>query len=45
MGLAPYGEGKYTEVILDKLMDLKDDGSFRLNMEYFGYLNDLAMTS
>ena len=45
MGLAPYGEGKYTKLILDKLMDLKEDGSFRLNMEYFGYLDDLAMTN
>ncbi|MCS5635184.1 MAG: carbamoyltransferase [Myxococcota bacterium] len=45
MGLAPYGEGKYTKLILDELMDLKEDGSFRLNMEYFGYLDDLAMTN
>ena len=45
MGLAPYGEGKYTQLILDELMDLKEDGSFRLNMEYFGYLDDLAMTN
>ncbi len=35
MGLAPYGEPKYTDVILRELVDLKEDGSFRLNMEYF----------
>ena len=45
MGLAPYGEPVYTELILDKLIDLKDDGSFRLNMEYFGYLDGLVMTN
>jgi carbamoyltransferase len=45
MGLAPYGEGKYTQVILDKLLDLKPDGSFRLNIEYFGFLDDLRMTN
>ncbi|MBR2068707.1 MAG: carbamoyltransferase [Candidatus Gastranaerophilales bacterium] len=37
MGLAPYGEGKYTQLILDNLIDLRPDGSFKLNMEYFGY--------
>jgi carbamoyltransferase len=45
MGLAPYGEGTYTDVIKDELLDLKADGSFRLNMDYFGYLDDLVMTS
>ena len=45
MGLAPYGEGTYTRVILDELIDLKQDGSFRLNMDYFGYLDDLVMTN
>jgi carbamoyltransferase len=45
MGLAPYGEPKYVDLILDKLMDLKDDGSFRLNMEYFNYCAGLTMTS
>ncbi len=45
MGLAPYGEGVYTDAILEDLLDLKEDGSFRLNMDYFGYLDDLAMTS
>ncbi|MDO5675254.1 MAG: carbamoyltransferase [bacterium] len=44
MGLAPYGEPKYTRLIYDHLLDLKDDGSFRLNMEYFGYLDGLKMT-
>jgi carbamoyltransferase len=45
MGLAPYGEGVYTRRILDELLDLKPDGSFRLDMDYFGYLDDLVMTS
>ncbi len=45
MGLAPYGEGIYTDRIREELLDLKDDGSFRLNMDYFGYLDDLVMTS
>lgn len=35
----PYGEPKYTRLILDKLIDLKPDGSFRLNQEYFNYYN------
>jgi carbamoyltransferase len=37
MGLAPYGEPKYIEIILDKLIDVKRDGSFKLNMNYFNY--------
>ena len=45
MGLAPYGEATYTDVIKDELMDVREDGSFRLNMEYFGYLDSLVMTS
>jgi carbamoyltransferase len=45
MGLAPYGEGVYTQTILDELIDLRSDGSFRLNMEHFGYLDDLKMTT
>jgi carbamoyltransferase len=45
MGLAPYGEGKYTQLIKDKLIDIKEDGSFRLDMDYFGYLDDFVMTS
>jgi carbamoyltransferase len=45
MGLAPYGDPKYVEVILRELLDLKDDGSFRLNMEYFNYGVGLTMTN
>jgi carbamoyltransferase len=44
MGLAPYGEPKYVDVILDKLIDLKDDGSFRMDMSYFNYCQGLTMT-
>jgi len=45
MGLAPYGEPKYVDLILDKLLDLKADGTFRLNMEYFNYCTGLTMTN
>ncbi len=45
MGLAPYGKSKYSKIILDNLIDLKDDGSFRLNMEYFNYATGLTMTN
>jgi carbamoyltransferase len=45
MGLAPYGEPRYAEEILDKLVDLKDDGSFRLDLSYFNYCQGLTMTS
>ncbi|MDJ0866400.1 MAG: carbamoyltransferase [Myxococcota bacterium] len=45
MGLAPYGEGRYTDRIRDELLDLKPDGSFRLNMDYFAYLDDLVMVN
>ena len=45
MGLAPYGEPKYAGLILDKLIDLKEDGSFKLDMRYFGYGNTLRMTN
>jgi carbamoyltransferase len=45
MGLAPYGKGTYSERILQELLDLRRDGSFRLNMDYFAYLDDLVMTS
>jgi carbamoyltransferase len=45
MGLAPYGEPKYTKLIYDNLMDLREDGSFRLNQDYFGYLDGLTMTN
>jgi carbamoyltransferase len=45
MGLAPYGEARYADVIRRELIDVKDDGSFRMNMDYFGYLDGLAMTN
>lgn len=45
MGLAPYGVPKYTQIILDHLIDLKEDGSFRLNMEYFDFCTGLTMTN
>ena len=45
MGLAPYGEPKYSQLIKDNLIDIKQDGSFCLNLEYFGYLSDLQMTN
>jgi carbamoyltransferase len=45
MGLAPYGEPKFKDIILDKLIDVKEDGSFRLNMDYFDYAIDLTMTN
>jgi len=45
MGLAPYGEPKYVDAIWKNLVDLKADGSFRLNMDYFGYLDGLTMTN
>ena len=45
MGLAPYGEPKYRELILRELIDLKEDGSFRLNMKYFDYGVGLTMTN
>ncbi len=45
MGLAPYGEPKYADAILDKLVQLKEDGSFKLNMDYFNYLSGLTMTN
>src|SRR5499426_423882 len=45
MGLAPYGEPRYTKVILDNLVDLKEDGSFRLNLDYFNYCVGLTMTN
>ena len=45
MGLAPYGEPKYKNLILSELMDLKEDGSFRLNMDYFDYCAGLRMTN
>ncbi len=44
MGLAPYGEPRYVDLIRDELIDLKDDGSFKLNMDYFTYPAGLTMT-
>ncbi len=45
MGLAPYGQPVYRDLILEKLLDLKEDGSFRMNMAYFNYCQGLTMTS
>jgi carbamoyltransferase len=45
MGLAPYGEPRYVDLILEHLLELENDGSFRLNMEYFSYCQGLTMTS
>ena len=45
MGLAPYGEPKYKDLILQELIDVKEDGSFRMNMEYFDYVAGLRMTN
>ena len=45
MGLAPYGEAKYKNLIYEHLIDVKEDGSFKMNMEYFNYCAGLTMTS
>jgi carbamoyltransferase len=45
MGLAPYGEPRYVKLILDELIDLRDDGSLRLNMKYFDFAAGLTMTN
>ncbi len=45
MGLAPYGEPRFAQTILDRLIDLKEDGSFRLDQQYFDYCGGLKMTS
>jgi carbamoyltransferase len=45
MGLAPYGEPRFKDLILDKLVDLKEDGSFRLDQSYFNYTSGLTMTN
>jgi carbamoyltransferase len=45
MGLAPYGEPRYAKLILDELIDLRDDGSLRLNMKYFDFAAGLTMTN
>ena len=45
MGLAPYGQPRFKDIILDNLIDVKEDGSFRLNMDYFNYATGLTMTN
>ncbi len=45
MGLAPYGEPKYVNIIFKELIDVKEDGSFRLNMKYFNFATGLTMTN
>jgi carbamoyltransferase len=45
MGLAPYGEPKFVDQIKDHLIEIREDGSFQLNMDYFGYLSGLQMTN
>ena len=45
MGLAPYGEAKYKDLIYEHLIDVKEDGSFKMNMDYFNYCAGLTMTS
>lgn len=45
MGLAPYGQARYESLIKDNLVDIKDDGSFRINLEYFDYLSGLRMAN
>lgn len=45
MGLAPYGEPKYVDLMLDNLIDVKDDGSYRMDMSYFNYCTGLTMTN
>ena len=45
MGLAPYGTPRYVDLILDKLIDLRDDGSFQMDMSYFNYCQGLTMTN
>jgi len=45
MGLAPYGEPKYVDVILENLIDIKDDGSYKLDMKFFNYCTGLTMTN
>ena len=45
MGLAPYGEPKYVDLIREKLVDIRDDGSIRMNQEYFSYSEGLRMTN
>ncbi len=45
MGLAPYGTARYVDLIFEKLVQLKDDGSFKLNLDYFNYVHGLTMTN
>lgn len=45
MGLAPYGEPTYKNVIMEKILDVKEDGTYRLNMAYFNYATGLTMTN
>ena len=45
MGLAPYGVNKFKKLILDELIDLKEDGTFKLNMKYFDFATGLKMTN
>ena len=45
MGLAPYGQPKYVDLIMDNLLDLKEDGTFQLAMQYFNYCTGLTMTN
>src|SRR5690606_12329911 len=45
MGLAPYGEPRYVDLIREHIIDIKEDGSFRLNMSYFNYCTGLTMTN
>jgi carbamoyltransferase len=45
MGLAPYGEPRFTQTILDHLIEIRDDGTFRMNMDYFDYCTGLTMTN
>lgn len=45
MGLAPYGEPKYKQLIYNHLIDVKEDGSFKMNMDYFNYCAGLTMTN
>ncbi len=45
MGLAPYGEPRYVDLILSEILDIKEDGSFKLNMKYFGYCSGMKMTN
>src|SRR5690242_1237408 len=45
MGLAPYGQPRYADLVREKLIDVRDDGSFRLDTSYFGYLDSGLMTN